>query len=234
MSEFGWGTIVDKGISTKIKKLKDIGIKHVNISTNASLLTEKKIMELLDSRLDDIRISLDAYSKQTYEEIRRGLNYDIVKGNVLNLIKIRNDTHSKMEIRIRMVELDENFEERKEWMKYWKSKLGKSDKVQIMPMHTWSQKIVNEKEQQIEFYSDKPCVSVFSSFAINYDGEVQLCDSDVEQQYIMGNIQENSIKEIWQSEKFETIRKYHANGQRNQIEICKGCNHWSRYFSEEI
>lgn len=225
--------LLDKGISTKIKKLKNIGIKHVNISTNASLLTPQKIEELLESGLDDIRISLDGYEKKTYEKIRRGLKYDVVKENVLNLIKMRDAAQSKMEIRIRMVELDENLQERKEWMEYWKSKLRKSDKVQIMPMHTWSQKIANEEQGQIEFYSNKPCVSVFSSFTINYDGKVQLCDSDIEQQYIMGDIKENSIKDIWQGEKFEMIRKYHANGQRNHIKICRGCDHWSRYFNEE-
>ena len=36
------------------------------------------------------------------------------------------------------------------------------------------------------FYADKPCIAVFSSFTVNYDGVVQLCDSDIEQQEVVG------------------------------------------------
>lgn len=226
--------LLDKNIAARIRKLKDIGIKHVNISTNAQLLTKEKVQELLEAGLDDIRISLDGYKKETYESVRKGLNYDIVKTNVLNLIEMRNLADNNMEIRIRMVELEENAGEREEWLNYWKSKVNKTDKVQLMPMHTWSGKVAEEKRERILFYADKPCISVFSSFTINYDGIVQLCDSDIEQQVVVGDIKKESIREIWQGEKFEKIRKHHADGERNNIEICRGCDHWSREFKENI
>lgn len=224
--------LLDKKLAQRIKALKNIGIKHINISTNGALLTKQKIQELIESGLDDIRISIDGYKKETYEKIRIGLDYDIVRENVLNLIKIRNAMLSNMSIRIRMVELEENIKEREDWLNFWSSQIGKIDKVQIMPMHTWSGKITSEDSLQIEYYSDKPCISVFSSFTINYDGIVQLCDSDIEQQEVMGNINEESIQGIWQGEKFEKIRDWHINSKRNNISICRGCDHWSREFKE--
>lgn len=226
--------LLDKNIAAKIRKLKEIGIKYVNISTNAQLLRKDKVQELLEAGLDDIRISIDGYQKETYEHIRKGLNYDIVKENVLNLIEMRNLAKSSMEIRIRMVELDENAGERKEWLNYWKSKVNETDKVQLMPMHTWSGKVAQEEREHILFYADKPCISVFSSFTINYDGIVQLCDSDIEQQVVVGNVKNESIQEIWRGEKFEWIRRCHANGERNHINICQGCDHWSREFKENV
>ena len=226
--------LLDRNIAKKIKKLKREGIKHINISTNAQLLSRERISELLESGLDDIRISIDGHTKQTFERVRRGLDYDIVKENVLNLIQMRDESQSDMSVRIRMVELEENAGERREWMKYWQSHTGKRDKVQLMPMHTWSGKVAEEEREQIEFYSDKPCVSVFSSFTINYDGKVQLCDSDIEQQEIRGNVKEESIKKIWQGERFETIRRWHAGAARNNVKLCQGCDHWSRIFKENI
>ena len=247
--------LLDKKIAERIRKLKDIGMKHVNISTNAQLLTKERAQELLEAGLDDIRISLDGFTKETFEKVRKGLNYDMVKENVLidhvtasgvtveintkeenvlNLIEMRNCMDSEMEIRIRMVELEENKAEREDWLAYWKSKVKDTDKVQLMPMHTWSGKIAEEEQERIIFYADKPCISVFSSFTINYDGTVQLCDSDIEQQVVLGNIINASVREIWQGEKFELIRRQHANGKRNQIAICQGCDHWSREFKENI
>lgn len=226
--------LLDRKIAFKIKKLKDIGIKHVNISTNGALLSQEKIGELLDSGLDDIRISIDGYTEETYEKVRLGLSYRAVKENVLSLIRMRNETKNNMEIRIRMVELDENIDERDEWLRYWKSQVKENDRVQIMPMHTWSGKIAEEDKTRIEYYSDKPCVSVFSSCTINYDGIVQLCDSDIAQQQVMGDVNYQTIQEIWQSEQFETIREWHANAKRNNIAICQGCDHWSREFKEQV
>lgn len=226
--------LMDKNIGSRIKKLKDIGIKHVNISTNGALLSDQMINELIDVGLDDIRISLDGYSKETYEKVRGGLKYENVVENVHRLIDIRNRRNSDMHIRLRMVELEENKDERMDWLLYWKEQVKATDRVQLMPKHSWSGLMTEETKERIAFYSDKPCVSVFSSFTINYDGVVQLCDSDVEQRVVMGNIREASIKEIWQGDKFEEIRGCHANGMRNRIDICKGCDHWSRHFKEGL
>ena len=225
--------LLDRKLPDRIKSLKSIGIKHVNISTNGSLLTEEKIYKLLESGLDDIRVSIDGFTKESFEKIRCGLNYEVVIENTKNLIRIRNNTNKKTQIRIRMVEQETNKNERNEWMRYWNSLIDRSiDKVQIMPMHTWSGKLMNEADKKVKYYADKPCVSVFSSFTINYDGNVQLCDSDIEQEMLMGSIKNQTIEEIWQSEQFEKIRAWHANSQRNRINICRGCDHWSRVFKE--
>ena len=226
--------LLDKKLAGRIRILKTIGIRHVNISTNAQLLTEERIGELLESGLDDIRISIDGFSKATFESVRRGLDYDTVYENTRNLIRIRNQKNKETSIRIRMVELKENEGERNEWMEYWNSLIDENiDKVQVMPMHSWSGKVKDEEREKIEFYPNKPCISVFSSFTINYNGEVQLCDSDIEQEMVMGNVVSESIEEIWRGEQFEKIREWHANGQRNKILICNGCDHWSRDFKEK-
>ena len=44
---------------------------------------------------------------------------------------------------------------------------------------------------------------------INSDGTVSACCSDWNQQLIIGNINENSLKEIWESEKLKILQKLH-------------------------
>lgn len=227
--------IIDPCLGDRIGKLKKIGIKHIYLATNASLMTVEKSRQLLANGLDDIRISLDAFSKSTYEVVRRGLDYNTVIRNIENLIALRDSEFPQTEIRLRMVELPQNLHERGEWLAYWHGKLlGEKDKVQLMPMHSWSGIMEEEPVEDIEFYASIPCVSPFTSMCINYDGRVQLCDSDVEQQVIMGDINKQNITEVWQSEKFIKIRELHCRGRRNVIPICRGCDHWSRQFKEDI
>lgn len=223
---------LDKNLCDKIAILKGIGIKSVNFSTNASLMNEKLRRDILDCGLDSIRVSIDSIKKETFEKIRVGLNFDVIMSNILKLIQLRDERESKLEIRIRMVQMEENRLELNEWTKFWRSKLHKSDKVQIMPLHTWSGEIKKESKENINFYKNKPCISVFTSFALNYDGIVQLCDSDITQQQIIGDFNNNSIQEIWQNEKILKIRELHSSNRRNEISICLGCDHWGRIFKE--
>jgi len=80
--------LLDKTLIEKIKYAKSRGL-IVGFYSNASLLTEKWARDLIKSNLDGITISFDGYSKETYEKIRRGLKFNIVKKNILNLIKIK-------------------------------------------------------------------------------------------------------------------------------------------------
>jgi radical SAM protein with 4Fe4S-binding SPASM domain len=61
------------------------------ISTNLSIeLSEKKILELLQSGLNVISISLDGASEATYQQYRRGGNFNLVVKNMKRLITIKN------------------------------------------------------------------------------------------------------------------------------------------------
>ena len=91
-----------------VKKLKDIGIKRVNFSTNATALTEKKSLELLNSGLDEIRFSIDGYTKKTFEKIRKDATFEKVINNVLRFIELRNKSNFKTQVQIRLVEQKEN------------------------------------------------------------------------------------------------------------------------------
>lgn len=90
---------------------------------------------------------------------------------------------------------------------------------------------------QIESNADKvaqmasfACVSVFSSMAIHYDGSVGICGVDFANKHKMGDLNKNSIKEIWQGEFFQKARKLHLSAQRNNYELCKGCDLWDRNY----
>lgn len=224
--------LLDVKLAERIKKLKMAGMKRVQFSTNASLLTEARIMELVDSGIDDLRVSLDGFTKETYEKIRRGLNYEIVKQNVLNLIEIREKMNWNVEFRFRMMELEENKAERKEWLDYWRGKLKDTDKIQFIPADPWGEYGLEERERNVSLFAKLPCISVFSSCSIGHDGRIRLCCYDMGQKCVIGD-KMDSIREVWQGSKFRNIRELHAKGLRNEIEICRGCSGWSRDVKEE-
>ena len=220
--------LMDKTIAKKIYRLKDAGINYTMISTNASLLNEKRAIEIIDSGLDDIRFSIDGVTKETFEKIRNGLNYENVLENCLRFIGLRNSKGTKPIIQVRMVLQNENRDEEERFKEFWLSKVSNQDIVSSKSMNSWGNqlKTYERPSSESEKYSDMPCISPWSTMVVHFDGAVPLCGCDYNNKILMGDLNKNTIKDIWQSKNFEEIRKKHASGKRNNIELCKGCNIW--------
>ncbi len=227
--------LLNKNIASMIKQLKDVGIKRVNFSTNATALTEKKAHELLESGLDEIRFSIDGVTKETFEKVRQGVEYERVLKNCLKFIEIREKyKDAKTQVQIRFVEQKANSHEVQMWKNFWLTKVRKTDVVASKKMHSWSNELdgLKNKSTDPKFVSDRsnihPCISPFSSLEILYDGTVPLCGSDYLRTVTFGNVYKNTLKEIWNSKEFKKVRDLHKSGNRNQIDACIGCKIWDK------
>lgn len=220
--------LLDKNLVDRIYRLKDFGIKYTTFSTNASLLTKKRSIELIESGLDDIRFSIDGATKKTFEAIRKGLNYEQVIENCLRFIDLRNKNGKKPIIQIRMVLQKENVGEEEMFKEFWLSKTSSQDIVSSKPMHNWGNQLQDYDGafNELEKYSCVPCISPWSTIVIHFDGKVPLCGSDYNSKVIIGDFNTKSIKDIWTSENLNKIRTKHSSGKRNDIPLCRGCNVW--------
>lgn len=227
--------LLDKKLESKIKDLKKINIRFVTFATNASMLDKERIFSILDSGVDDIMFSIDGHTKETYERIRKGLNYEKVRDNCINFIKIRDEKNSKITIRIRMVLQNENEKELYDWMRFWKSKLRDGDRVYAKPVHSWGNQLKGHRQiannissVKVKDYVSISCISPWSTMIVKINGNIPLCPVDYKCQFMMGNIEKTTIKKIWNSEGFNMVRKKLLSGNRNEISLCKDCWLWDR------
>ena len=222
---------LDKNIALKIKKLKNVGIKKVRFVTNAQNLDEKLSKEVLEAGIDEIMFSIDSINKTTYESIRIKLDFDKVIKNTNAYIKLRNSINPSSKVTIRMVEMPQNTEEKEEWLNYWNNKVSKIDSVYTMPMHNWGSQFGKINHDKVKYYSTKACISPFSSMAIHSNGNVGICAADFNSKYLMGDFSKNTIQEIWQNNLFNEVRDSHLSQNRNNYEICQGCDIWDRSYT---
>ena len=61
----------------------------VTLTTNGTLLNEKRMYKILKTGLHMIDISTDAYSNETYKKIRVGGDLNITQSNILKLIELK-------------------------------------------------------------------------------------------------------------------------------------------------
>ena len=226
--------LLDKRIAGIIKDVKSVGIPSVTMSTNAQLLDKKKSIALLNSGLDELFISIDGFSEEVFKSLRVGLNYNIVVKNTIKFIELRDQINPKLRLRIRMVVVDENKGEVKPWNIFWKSKCKSSDLVQAKPAHSWGNQLYKENKISVQKMNTKPCIAPFNMFVIHYNGLVTICGHDYKEKVVVGDLNKNSIREIWQGKKFASIRQKHLTpGGREKIEFCRGCQIWDRSDVDE-
>lgn len=218
--------LLDKNMEKKISLLKAGKIKNVNISSNASLLTKERALSLIEAGLDEIYITVDSLKKEVYEKIRVGLNFDTVLSNTLGLIELRDKVQGHLKIRIQMIKQELNKDEEKAFLAFWKSKLRDSDQVVVIKAHNWGSKVDVMKFGDEEHVNEIPCIALWGTFVVHLDGSVPLCCMDSKTEYKIGDLNKQSIKEIWNDIEINRIRDLHLCGKRNSISICDGCTLW--------
>lgn len=71
------------------------------------------------------------------------------------------------------------------------------------------------------------CLDFLNHLAINRTGDVSICVRlDPKKLGVIGNINNKTLSEIWDSEKRSEWKKYHILGQRNKVPLCSFCHYW--------
>ncbi len=208
-----------------IEVIKYAGLKKAKFSliTNGSLLDKNKARIILESNIDSIEISVDSHKKEIYSQIRVGLNFDKVKNNILNLVKMRDALKKKAVIMVSIINQPSRNPDIKGAVKYWKRIV---DKVLLRKYVTWG--VLPTKDYAAPYFDPKkrlPCPYPFERLMIDPSGYFRLCPYD-DQQLIkpFGHISKNSIQQVWLGERFTEIRKCHLNREFDKAELCNKCS----------
>jgi len=73
-----------------------------------------------------------------------------------------------------------------------------------------------------------PCRRIQSRCMVLSDGRVTLCDQDVQGRQTIGQLAENSLRELWQGSQFTQIRSAHQQGRFDAAPLCPACDEWHR------
>ena len=210
--------LVHKDIVEMVRYAKEKGIIDVMFNTNAALLTEDISRKLIEAGLDKIFFSFDSPYKEQYEEIRVGASYEESLENIKSIVKIRNSMGKTTPLtRVSMVLMDDNKEAYNDFVELFK------DIVDIVAYVEYREPI-GEGMEITENVNGFACAQLWERMFVAWDGEVIVCCVDSERGYVAGNIHENSIKEIWNGEKYAHIRKCHKDGEFYKIGICSKCD----------
>ena len=212
-----------------LKYAAQSGLGKAYLSSNMELFTPELTDNIFDANLGTtlqyIICSLDGATEAIHRKTRVGVDFERAINNTLYLIDQRKKRKSLYPmIFLRQLVSDVNANQVEEFKRLWK---GKADKALSYGMHNWGGLIKSKPlrltEKDLEF---SPCYFPFSQCAIQFDGTVRLCCLDCNCSTVIGNIQEDTIGNIWKNAKIEYIRKSHIEREPGQLpDICKNCSY---------
>jgi MoaA/NifB/PqqE/SkfB family radical SAM enzyme len=85
--------LLNRDLAPMIRFLKDRGV-YVVFNTNAALLTRRRQVELIDSGLDELRVSLDGSTPETYLKVRGIPAFDRVVANVAETVRTKRELNA--------------------------------------------------------------------------------------------------------------------------------------------
>lgn len=230
--------LLDKSFSKKIAYAKERGIPETFFFTNAFLLDDKTALDIIAAGPDICIISFYGYDKAPYEKVT-GLPFETVKNNALNFLRRNKKRGDKVFTIVSSILLEEDIAYVKKHPLYHEF-CRLANKVALIPSeiaHNWAGAVKDERlGKGKRNIARKPCRRLWSSFNILWDGRVNLCDMDCEGEVILGDMNTQSIKEIWSGPVYKKCRESHLRRNYNAIRLCQECVEdvsWWKKHSED-
>lgn len=183
----------------------------LHITNNGQVITERQMREIVRIGLDSIIFSFQGATKEGYEAMR-GTSYDKIVSNILKLVKIRGDKE-KPYIHISSTMTNEDRDEVSVFVNYWQNHI---DSV------GFGRTNLHEKK---EYTNYRPCTEVWHKLTVKWDGQVSACCGDYDNQLVIGNMKDFTLKEIWEGEELKAIRTLLLNNRFRNLTLCKECFH---------
>jgi radical SAM protein with 4Fe4S-binding SPASM domain len=92
------------------------------------------------------------------------------------------------------------------------------DQVAFVDYNPW-ENVYESKRNQIK----KPCSDLWRRMFIWWDGKVNPCDTDYKSLLSPGKFGDLDIKNLWNSDSYNKLRKNHINQLREKLHPCSNC-----------
>ena len=207
---------------------------HNVVSTNGHFLSEENSEKIVRSGLNKLIISLDGINQETYSVYRVNGNVNSVIDGLKNVAHSKKKHHSSLKIEIQFLVNSFNEHQIPQLRQLAKSFhallslksmqiINKSDIGSWLPSGKRFRRYkFIEGEYVIKNSLPDRCARLWFNPVITWDGKVIPCCFDKNAEYVMGDLNYDSFREIWDGPKFRLFRKNIMTG-RKMIEMCRNC-----------
>ena len=213
---------------------------HTTTSSNGLIIDQKKACQIVEAGLDRLIISFDGATKNTYEQMRQGGNFEKLLENINFILQEKKRQKKvKPEILLQFLVSKINQHEKEKFKKLaQKLKINFCFKTFAVPTWIYSEEFCRKLEKKYlpenEGRYDKKRKLIQSSKCTNdqrsvilSDGTICICCYDLNGQYKMGNAFSDDFLDVWQSKRYQQVRKLM---KARKLPLCKICGETEKLY----
>lgn len=214
-----------------LDRSKDV---HTTVSTNGHFISEENAEMLVLSGLNKLIISVDGIDQETYSKYRINGNLEKVLTGLRAVAEAKKRMRTGMKI---IVQFLVNRHNQHQVVQIRKLTRELNVELALKSMQLYNMNLMDlwlPEENSFRRYSKEGngykiksrlpryCSRLWLNPVITWDGKVLPCCFDKDGEYVMGDLNRFSFREIWQGKEYAKFRKMILSG-REKIEICRNC-----------
>ncbi len=229
---------LNKRLADMIAYAKQSGhVDYIDTTTNGTFLSPERAGPVLEAGIDKIKISVDGMTEETYLRFT-GFRFDFAKfvenvkwvyanrGNCEIVVKIPNELVTEAQ--------------RQEFFDTFGNHCDRIFVENFAPCwpefdteaHTGF--TISKGIYQQDIGDTDTCPYIFYGYSVNADGLVSSCFLDWGRKLVIGDVRQQSMQEIWNSERMNALRLQHLEGRRRENGVCGNCGQLSHCLPDNI
>lgn len=217
-------------------------------STNAHYLNDENAKRTIESGLDRLIISIDGTTQEVYEQYRIGGQLNKVIEGAKNIVKWKKELESKTPFIVFQFLVVKPNQHQVEDIKKLAAQIGVDDvwfkTAQVYDYENDPNKLIPTigkfsryrklPDNTYEFKGKlaNHCWRLWHDPVITWDGLVAPCCFDKDAQHKLGDLKQQSFKEIWTNKEYLKFRSEILRGRKN-IDICANCSEGTKVWSND-
>lgn len=220
--------LLNKDVCNMIAYAKKAQVaEKIEITTNGVLLNPDLNQKMIDAGLDILNISVNGIDEEQYRKVCK---YELTMEKFLANIKDFYDRKGdKCRLTVKYGDIGYTQREKDRFYELFGDKCDEMF-VETISDTLWQDTNIadNVKKADVGTYGEelkykKVCPFLFTTMVINESGMVHLCCADWKSEYVIGDLNKESINDIWKGEKLKNIQIMHLKGQKDKMSICQKC-----------
>ena len=220
--------LLNNELDKYILEAKNIGYTYTYLTTNGLFATKDKMEKLINSGLDSIKFSINAFNSEEYKFIHGVDKFDIVVNNLKNLYNYRKENNLKFKLFVSYIVTRYNSDNLNEVKEYFINYcddivfINVKNQSGMMPENVELLSYNNKDNGIIDGKQNLPCHYPFNTISISKEGYLTACCTDFNNYLAIADLNKAHLKDAWNCEKFRLFRQKHIN--KNVLgTLCDNC-----------
>ena len=219
--------LLNPALYDMIRYARERGLR-TRFHSNGTLLTPERIAKLLDAGPDMVSFSVDGFSKESYEQIRQGADFEQTVSGIAQLAEERRKRGLRRPYliieKIRFNNPALNAITPETTTTYERFQQAGVDEIIEKQEYVWAEESAPECTRPQALNA---CTFPWYAMVVCFDGTVAPCPQDFFAAMNMGNAKEKSLREIWNDAPYRNLRRNFKTDIQS-LSLCRKCDRLCR------